>query len=227
MKGYRFDDDSQSLAAAITITNNVVIQPGETIVLVETAAARPMDPARFRAWWGTNLPEQLKIVVYSGLGVGLSSARDALYLWNAAATANSDFICEVTFGAAPSSPRRTFVYNVDSPERQTPVPGLLTLLSAAGLNGAWAASNGDVGSPGRVIEPVQVQIAWAPNHPLLRWPTIAGRRYVVEARSTLDAGTWTAFTNVQAAGDYIIVTPITDSPAGFFRVGTILPFPEP
>lgn len=227
LKGYRFDDDSQSLAVAITITNDVVIQPGETIVLVETTAARPMDPAQFRAWWGTNLPPQLKIVVYAGSGIGLSSSGDALYLWNAAATANSDFICGVTFGAAPSSPRRTFVYNVDSPERQTPVPGLLTLLSAVGVNGAWAASNGDVGSPGRIIEPVQVQIAWAPNHPVLRWASVAGRQYVVEAKAALDTGAWTTLTNVQAAGDYIIVTPPIDSPSSFFRVGTALPYPEP
>ncbi len=228
LKGYRFDDDSQSLSAAIIITNDVVIHPGESIVLVETTSARPMDPARFRHWWGTdNLPPHVKVVVYSGSGIGLSSTGDALYLWNAAATANSDFICGVTFGAAPASPRRTFVYNVDLPGQQTPLPGLLILVSTQGVNGAWVASNGDIGSPARVIEPVLLQIIYQPNSTILRWRTVPGRGYTLEAKPKLEDGAWAPIANVVAEGDHTIVNRQIDSPTGFFRVGTMLPFPVP
>ncbi|MDW7979096.1 MAG: hypothetical protein RMH97_00815 [Verrucomicrobiales bacterium] len=215
------------MTAAITITNDVVIYPGESIVLVETTAARPMDPARFRSWWGTNnVPSRVKIV-YAGSGIGLSSSGDGLYLWNAAATANTDFICGVTFGPAPTLPRRTFVYNVDSPGRQTPTPGSLTLVSSNAINGAWIASNGDIGSPGRVIAPIEVQIFAAAGGAALRWPTVPGRSYVLEARTGVGSDGWTVLTNFAAADDYALITQPFDLPARFFRVGTTLLFPAP
>jgi hypothetical protein len=47
--GYRFDDDSRSLATAFVITQDVVIHPGQSIVFVESTASRPMTPEAFRA----------------------------------------------------------------------------------------------------------------------------------------------------------------------------------
>lgn len=228
LKGYRFDDDSQSLTAAITITNDVVINPGESIVLVETTAGRPMSPAPFRAWWGSNnVPPEVKIVVYAGSGIGLSSSGDGLYLWSAAATANSDFICGVTFGVAASSPRRTFVYSVDNPGAQTPMPGSLTLFATNGVNGAWAAANGDVGSPGRVIAPLQLAIASGPGGPGLSWSSVPGRNYRVEARDALTSGGWVFFTNRLAGSDTTAVLDSVALPLRFYRAATILPFPAP
>ncbi|MCX8089833.1 MAG: immunoglobulin domain-containing protein [Verrucomicrobiae bacterium] len=228
LKGYRFDDDSQSLAAALTITNDVVIQPGESIVLVETTGARPMSPSSFRGWWGSNnIPAHVKILIYAGPGIGFSSGGDGLYLWNAVATANSDFICGVTFGAASGSPRRAFVYNVDNPGAQTPLPGSLTLFATNGVNGAWAASNGDVGSPGRVIAPVLLEIVATGGGPMLGWASVPGRTYRLEARETLSAGGWTLVTHHVAGGDYTSLPGGSPLPARFYRVATVLPFPGP
>lgn len=229
LKGYRFDDDSQSLSAAVTITNDVVIHPGETVVFVETTAGRPMNPDLFRSWWGTNeLPGGVKIIVYAGSGVGLSSSGDGLYLWNAVATADRDFICGVTFGAATGVPRRTFVYDPDQPGAQTPVPGLLTLMASPGGNGAWVAANGDVGSPGRVIGAPPLAIA-ASGDGLIRlmWPSVPGRRYVVESRESLGGGTWTLLTEWVADADTASVIDLRAPGARFYRLSTVLPFPAP
>ena len=88
LRGYRFDDDSQSLASAITITNDVTIAPGESVVLFENSSATNRLPAQFRNWWGgTNLRDDLQIIIYKGSGISLSGSNgDGLYVWNAAAT---------------------------------------------------------------------------------------------------------------------------------------------
>ena len=104
--GYRFDDNSFSLADAYTITNDVTIAPGESIVLCEDET-----PDEFRAWWGsTNLPPDLQIIDYHGGGLSLSgTAGDALTLWNAAAATEGDFIYSVSFGVETNGV--SFVYD--------------------------------------------------------------------------------------------------------------------
>lgn len=229
LKGYRFDDDSRSLSAAAVITNDLVIHPGESIVFVETTAGRPMTEALFRSWWGLHEgPQGGRVVIYAGPGLGLSSNGDGLYLWNAAASADDDFICGVTFGAAATGPRQTFVYDPDQPTAQTPVPGLLTLWAAAEVNGAWVAANGDVGSPGRVIAPTRLLLAAPPGESVrLSWRAVPGRRYTVERRESLGSETWTVLREVVAEADLMSITDVR-SPAGhFYRLSTILPFPAP
>ncbi|MES1180649.1 MAG: CotH kinase family protein, partial [Verrucomicrobiota bacterium] len=79
LQGWRFNDDHDSFASAVTITNAASIAPGEAIVFVND-----MTPDDFRAWWGTqNLPANLQIIPYPAIGFG--SDADAIYLWNAAA----------------------------------------------------------------------------------------------------------------------------------------------
>ncbi len=228
LRGYRFDDDSQSLAQAAVITNDVVIQPGETVVLVETTAARPMTPEIFRQWWGPDhLPSSVKILVYAGPGLGLSSSGDAVYLWNAAATEDGDFVCGVTFGAAPASPRRTFVYSLDQPQPQAPVPGSLTWLAELNQWGAFAAVNGDVGSPGRVVEPLRLNTGISPEGPYLEWIGPAGKMYVLELSGTLSPPTWTVILETNAPNARTRVALGRELPPAFYRLGLRLPFPEP
>lgn len=142
LTGWRFDDSSANLGVAITITNaNLVIQPGESIVFVER-----LTPEQFRTWWGTNeLPAGLKIISYTGSGIGLSSAGDGLRLWNAEATANSDTIASVDFQAG--EPGVSFNYDPDT--------GLFGALSVDGVNGVYQAPGTlvgvtELGSPGRI-----------------------------------------------------------------------------
>jgi hypothetical protein len=69
LKGFRFDDNSETLAAAFTFTNDVTMATNEAIVFVEG-----MTPDEFRAWWGPeNLLPNLQVITYRGNG--LSSIR--------------------------------------------------------------------------------------------------------------------------------------------------------
>lgn len=230
LRGYRFDDDSRSLAAAYVIAHDLVIEPGESIVFVESTAARPMTPERFRSWWGpARIAESVKIVVYQGAGLGLSSSGDAVYLWNAAATEDADFVCGVTFGTASANPRRTFVYDFDRPEPQAPYAALLVRMATNGVHGAFAAVNGDVGSPGRVTEVPSMAIAVETADVVLTWPAVVGQTYVLEQRTGLGpgAGGWAERTRLTAEGTQLrFVIPRSES-QGYYRLGIPLPLPAP
>jgi hypothetical protein len=142
LSGWRFDDNSASLSSALTIADtNLVILPGESIVFVER-----LTPDQFRAWWGTNnLPTGLKIVTYTGSGIGLSSGGDGLRFWNATATANADTIDGVDFPAG--DPGISFNFNPDTREF-----GQLSVLDVNGVFQAPATLEGvkEWGSPGRI-----------------------------------------------------------------------------
>ena len=227
LKGYRFDDDSQSLASAVTLTNDIVINPGESVIFAESTTAKPMTPAIFRSWWGSsNLPANLKIGTYTGAGVGLGSGGDAVYLWNAAATDNSDFVCGLTFGATSQTARRSFVYDPDNPGAQTPIPGSLTLQATNGVNGAFAASNGDVGSPGWLIGQVQLNLQ-AGGGAVLSWNSVVGRNYTVQFKDNLSGPTWLTLSNLTAASSATAIADAGVISNRFYRAATILPFPAP
>ena len=142
LSGWRFDDNSASLGSALTIADtNLTILPGESIVFVER-----LTPDQFRTWWGTNnLPTGLKIVTYTGSGIGLSSGGDGLRLWNATATANADTIDGVDFPAG--DPGISFNFNPDTREF-----GKLSVLDLNGVFQAPATLEGvkEWGSPGRI-----------------------------------------------------------------------------
>ena len=142
LSGWRFDDNSASLGSALTIADtNLTILPGESIVFVER-----LTPDQFRTWWGTNnLPTGLKIVTYTGSGIGLSSGGDGLRLWNATATANADTIDAVDFPAG--DPGISFNFNPDTREF-----GKLSVLDLNGVFQAPATLEGvkEWGSPGRI-----------------------------------------------------------------------------
>ncbi|MCS7091591.1 MAG: immunoglobulin domain-containing protein [Limisphaera sp.] len=228
LRGFRFDDDSRSLGAAFVITNDLIISPGESIIFVESTAARPMTPERFRSWWGdSHLPPSLKIVVYQGSGLGLSSAGDAVYLWNAAAVEDADYLCGVMFTTAPSNPRRTFVYDPDRPEPQTPHAAVLTRFATNGVNGAFEAVNGDVGSPGRVVEIPRLHVFAFGSELILYWTATPGRVYVLESTDRMGwpQDSWaemTRFSPNTVDGRYQIPR---SGAMMFYRLGVALPFP--
>jgi hypothetical protein len=194
LTGWRFDDNSASLNVAITFTNaDLVIHPGESMIFVERLTA-----AQFRTWWGTNdLPAGLRIVTYTGSGVGLSSAGDGLRLWNATATANADTIAAVNFPSG--NPGISFNYDPDT--------GVFGALSVEGVNGVYQAPGTlagvpELGSPGRIRAGTVVPPPSAPvlvavrdgDTLLIRFLAEAGHTYRLEQRSTL-AGDWVAAGN--------------------------------
>jgi hypothetical protein len=160
LSGWRFDDNSASLGSALTVADtNLTILPGESIVFVER-----LTPDQFRTWWGTNnLPTGLKIVTYTGSGIGLSSGGDGLRLWNARATANADTIDGVDFPAG--EPGISFNFNPDTREF-----GKLSVLDLNGVFQAPATLEGvkEWGSPGRIRAGTIVTPAQPPSLTILQ-----------------------------------------------------------
>jgi hypothetical protein len=193
LRGYRFDDNSASLSFACTLTNDVTIQPGESIVLVEN-----MSPEAFRAWWGPQLDANAKIITYSGSGLSFGSSGDAVNVWNAAASADSDKIASVSFGTAT----RGVSFGYD-PNTQT-----FGGLSVAGVNGAFvAAVNGDIGSPGAIMNWTgftRYYLDGAGFHLTLK--TLPGRNYRIEYTDQLESGNWQSLSNVIAVPGPLSVT---------------------
>ena len=173
LSGWRFDDNSASLGSALTFADtNLTILPGESIVFVER-----LTPDQFRTWWGTNnLPTGLKIVTYTGSGIGLSSGGDGLRLWNATATANADTIDGVDFPAG--DPGISFNFNPDTREF-----GKLSVLDLNGVFQAPATLEGvkEWGSPGRIKAGTIVTPALPPLLTITR--TEAALKVVISAES--------------------------------------------
>ena len=194
LHGYRFDDNSASLSFACTLTNEVTIAPGESVVLVEN-----MSAAAFRAWWGPQaIPSNVKIISYSGSGLSFSAGGDAVNVWNAVAAADSDKVASVTFGTATRGV--SFGYDPDA--------STFGGLSAAGVNGAFiAAVNGDIGSPGTIINlPRFTAYSLDSGGFHLTLKTQPGRNYRIEYTDSVNNPNWQTLTNVTAAPNPLLIT---------------------
>ncbi len=144
LTGWKFDDSSESPAAALPLTGITRIAPGESVIFIETSATQTAsgNAAAFRSnWFGTTPPVALQVGAYTGGGAGLSTSGDAVNLFDS----NNVRQANVSFGIATSAaPYRTFdnaaAANVAS----------ITTFSTAGINGAFAAVNSstEIGSPG-------------------------------------------------------------------------------
>jgi hypothetical protein len=218
--GYRWDDNSANLGVAYTITNHVIIRPGEAIIMVESSTPGAMTADKFKLWWGvSNLPTDLQIVVYSGNGLGLSASSDQVNIWNQAATIETDPIGKVAGVQISTSPAgRTFVRDPDT--------GIFsgnstTGLSTNGINGAFtAAFNGDIGSPGWIVDPLIVKaIPHSPGPGLdLVWNSTAGRSYIVWYKNALADASWTVLNTITASADSTTFTDPSASAPRFYRV---------
>lgn len=137
LKGWRFNDSGGGLSDPFVITNDLVIGGGETMIFVEN-----LSETEFRAWWGSELPDNVPIFTYSGPRLSFRAEGDELNLWDDDPFADpDDTVAKVTFGAA--DPGVTFYFEVNNPEQ--------SVRSQEGVNGAFRAAGGtDVGSPGRV-----------------------------------------------------------------------------
>lgn len=137
ISGYRFDDNSNSFAASQPLLGITVINPGESVIFIESATPLTSIPL-FQAKW--SLPGSVQIGSYSGSGLGLGSGGDAVNIFTADGTA----VASVSFGAA--TPNVTFGFN--------PVTSTFGGLSVAGVFGAYeSAAPVEVGSPGVIPTP--------------------------------------------------------------------------
>ena len=149
--GWKMDDNSNSFAASVPLSGVTSIGAGQTVVFVETAAAAtPAQVAAVEAsfqtaWFGGSVPAGFTIGNYGGSGVGLSTATDAVNLFDAGGVLQAN----VSFNASTTvTPFRTF-------DNTAGLTGLISTLSTAGTNGAFNAANPtagtvQVGSPGTI-----------------------------------------------------------------------------
>jgi hypothetical protein len=214
--GYRWDDSSANLGAAYTFTNHTVIHPGESIICVENITAE-----QFKEWWGvSNLPPALQIVTYvgNGLGLGSGASGDQVNLWNQAATDSGDSIGKVAFVAlSQATIGRTFVRN---PDTGIFTGNSATGLSTNGINGAFvAAQNGDIGSPGWVVDPMTLHITPNGTGFDLTWNSTVGRSYTVFYKNNVTDSSWSTLTNITATGTPTTVTDTTAPDTRVYRLG--------
>jgi uncharacterized protein YjiK len=139
--GWKVDDDSAAFGTALTLNGITTIAPGESVVFIETSDLAGKSAEFKTLWFGGSPPAGLQIGNYSGGGIGLSTGGDQVNIFNATGVLQA----KVTFGTADSTvPRQTFDNTVGLNN------ATISLLSAAGVNGAFVAVNdaNEVGSPG-------------------------------------------------------------------------------
>lgn len=182
LAGWRFNDNDGGLNDPFVFGAGLIIRPGESIVFVED-----LSPAEFRNWWGNdNLPATLQIIPYDTGGLSFGAGGDGVRLWNDTTTNPSDLVASVDFGAADNG----VSFNYD------PATGQFGSKSQLGVNGVIRAalSSNDIGSPGRILAPAAsplLRISLAGDMIRIAFDTAVGRRYSLEVRSDLAAGTWT------------------------------------
>lgn len=137
--GWRFDDNSNSFVASVALNGITNIGAGESVIFIEGATVN----STFRSnWFGTNPPASLQIGNYTGTGVGMSTAGDAVNIFDASGAHQA----KVVFGVSPTGPFSTFD-NAALLDNVT-----ISTLSAVGVNGAFIAVNSsqEIGSPGTI-----------------------------------------------------------------------------
>jgi len=216
LKGYRFDDNSFLISAAYTITNEVTIAPGESIVFVEA-----MTPDAFRIWWGAqNLRPNLQIISYAGNALSFDAdGGDSLTLWNAAGASEGDFIDSVSLAGNPPT---GFTYGFD-PVTQI-FYGTTLGYSELDLNGGFTATFNsvipEIGSPGTILN-VPYFTGITNNHPgvSLTWFTQPGWTNFVQYKASLSDSNWTTLANpVSGAITWMNYVDTTSSTQRFYRI---------
>lgn len=142
LTGWKVDDSSASVAAALPLNGITSIAPGESVIFIETADPAAMA-ATFRSnWFGASPPAGLQIGSYTGNGAGLSTGGDGLNLYDG----NGVLQANVSFGVSPAGPYPTFD-NAAGLNSAT-----ITRMSKVGTHGAFAAAANaaEIGSPGNV-----------------------------------------------------------------------------
>lgn len=141
--GWKVDDNSNSFSSSVALNGITSIAPGESVIFLESSTPATTIQAFASAWFGASMPAGLQLGTYSGSGVGLSTAGDAVNLFNAAGAVQA----MVGFGASPSAAPFATFDNAAGLNNTT-----ISMLSVAGVNGAFLVSTGTpaIGSPGTI-----------------------------------------------------------------------------
>ena len=140
--GWKMDDNSNAFGSGVALNGITSIAPGESVIFIETSNPAATIATFKNVWFGGNPPAGLQIGSYGGSGVGLSTAGDAVNLFDAAGAVKA----RVDFGASSASPFKTF----DNAAGLNNV--VLTNLAATGINGGFIAAGdaAEIGSPGTI-----------------------------------------------------------------------------
>ena len=217
LRGYRWDDYPPSLERVTTVTNDLILAPGKSVIFVST-----MSPDAFRRWWGEeNLPAGLPIISHPGNGLSTSIDGEVIYLFNATAISTNDWICFRDFVAFEPGVSLWF----------DPVLAEYGEPSIDGQGGAFAAAEGgDIGSPGwtsneqRVVRPRVTRIQRNPASVTVTWKSQPGRTYELRRSSTPGGTNWALVLRLPATGNSLSATDTTTSGAvqRFYQV-TLVP----
>ena len=141
ISGWKMDDNSQSFAGAVALNGITSINPGESVIFIESSNLASITPTFLNNWFGATPPAGLRVGNFSGSGVGLGAGGDQVNLYNSAGALQAS----VSFGASPTAAPFTTFSN--SAGRNNVA---LTQFSAVGVSGAFVASNSsnEIGSPG-------------------------------------------------------------------------------
>jgi len=210
---WRFSD-RPSFAGAVTITNTLLLRPGESAVFAER-----LTETLFKNWWGADsLPAGLKFHSYAGFGLGYLGEQ--LYLWNPAATDPHDPLATVSWAAAATG------VSLESERWCYPDIGCFdeaTRDSAPGVNGAFRSADGmDVGSPGWITNPALaiLSVRHDSTSVNLRCRVIPGKTYRLWRATSPSASAWEIIqTRISANNVLTLTDPQPPSgPARFYRV---------
>ncbi len=149
LTGWTVDDNSNSYAVSLPIFGASGIGPGESVIFIETGidsqANLDLKAAAFKTlWFGDNPPANLHFCGYSGSGVGLSTAGDAVNLFDI----GGNLQAHVDFGSNTGT--AGIFYSFDNAAGLN--KATLSNLSVVGVSGAIIAANdaNEIGSPGTV-----------------------------------------------------------------------------
>jgi hypothetical protein len=144
LRGYRFCDtmaeNLKDLTIMATITNDLVLQPGESVILLNS-----MSPGEFTTnWWGErHLPCRLQIFTFYGFSP--SELGESLWLWNQAAINPFDTVATVMWLRCSQG----VSLEVEDICYTNGCVGYGMVDAVLGTNGNFRADqDGDIGSPG-------------------------------------------------------------------------------
>jgi len=136
--GWRMDDGSANFSLSAELIGVSVINPGQSVIFMETGSPETSFPEYTNAWFGPNVPGHFTIGSYDGSGLGLSSTGDGVFIFDSL----GNVVTQVSFGAALLG--TTF-------DNAAGLTGTISQLSQVGVNGAFLSFNGqETGSPGLI-----------------------------------------------------------------------------
>jgi len=144
LTGWKMDDGSFNLAAAVALSGITSIGAGESVIFIESAGGAGI--ASFRSFWGGLA--NVQVGYYSGSGVGLSSGGDGVCVFNNLGVNMN----QVSFGAATTG--SSFFWGWTAQGSIDPnYSGLVSTVGTIGSQVSFVSADpiGNVGSLGTAI----------------------------------------------------------------------------